>query len=323
MNEEQKKNKNIRESLWISLKFGFFSCLVMTFAYSCFISMLNKEPDAFIRAGMIGIGTGIISFLWFGGFEVIQHWSLRLCLYIFGIIPFRYSRWITKVRQLAFIRKAGASLEFYHSTLQAYNKRLAGKRTYAANVKKPMYIFCGCIALFLAIFFLISSPFFNRGNYWKQEPQLKVRLLARDIDATPSDTMYVMLQKGTLKVDVTGRVHVGTFSGSIGPEGTVTGFFGFGMNDVYDRDPSTYRSRHGALLYERRNGSYRSGPRSLITDTAFTLPWKKRTAAIDVNKGDTVYLSINDRERENNTGHFDLEMQLVPDSAVIAKKVPR
>lgn len=323
MNEEQKKNKNIRESLWIALKFGFFSSLIMTFAYSCFIVLLNKDPDAFIRAGMIGIGTGIIYFFWFGGFEVIQHWALRFCLYIYGVIPFRYSRWITRVRQLAFIRKAGSSLEFYHATLKAYNKRIINDKTCTTNVKKPVYIFLGSIALFLIIFFFITRPFYNRSNYWKHAPQLKVRLLSPYIKTTSSDTMYVMLRKGTLKIDVTGRVHVGTFSGSIGPEGTETGFFGFRMSNVYDRDTSTFSYRHGALLYEIGNGAYRSGPKELIRYTGFMLPWKKRTAAIDVKKGDTVYLSVNDRERENNTGHFDLEMRLLPDSVVTAKQVPR
>ena len=60
----------------------------------------------------MGSGMGIITFLWFGGIELINHWVLRLYLSMFGIFPLRIRSWLRHAENLALIRRSGASIKF-------------------------------------------------------------------------------------------------------------------------------------------------------------------------------------------------------------------
>lgn len=316
-------NFGIRKSLLISSRLAFISCGGLFIFYSCFIFFFNPRPEGFIRAAMIGMGTGIVAFLWFGGIEVIQHWTLRLCLYLFGIMPIRYGDWIDQVCQHAIIRKVGASLEFYHpTTLRRYYQNIAADKSKTVNTKKIFYLVLGLIVVAGVSLYLAILPFYLRSNggYWQHGSEILADTSSwpEQIARTPSDTAFVVSDSGVVQVEISGMVHLGTFTGWVGPEGTETGIFGFPMKDVYDRDSSTFKFRHGALLYRIRHDH--DWPwKAVIHYKHYIIPWSTRKGNIRVHKGDTLIFSVNDREWENNSGHLELSLSFSRDSGETTK----
>ncbi len=70
------------------------------------------------RYGMsIGLTVGVVASLWFGGFDVIQHYILRCMLYLKGYMPLNYAHFLDYAAERIFLRKVGGGYIFIHRLL--------------------------------------------------------------------------------------------------------------------------------------------------------------------------------------------------------------
>jgi eukaryotic-like serine/threonine-protein kinase len=65
----------------------------------------------------IGLGYWLLVALWYGGFDVIQHYTLRLILLIQGHTPANYARFLDYSVDRIFLQKVGGGYRFIHRLL--------------------------------------------------------------------------------------------------------------------------------------------------------------------------------------------------------------
>jgi hypothetical protein len=309
-------NVGIIKSLSNSFQYAIISLFVMSIGYGLFIFLLTRNPESFKRAVMVGIGTSIISLMWFGGFEVIQHWVLRICLYFSGVTPFRFGNWIKTLIDLGFVKPVGSGIQFYHLSFREHFKNIELDDPIAANPGRSGLFRIGISLFTIVSFFLLIQPFLNRYSfhyYWDTPLRTVVKVdttFRKDASfLTVNDSSFEMLNSGHLMMKIDGKVNVGTFTGRIGPEGTESGFMGMSLQDVYDKDKSTSAFRHGALLYRITNRTCTQWQPVVLANR---LSWffRTRVGDIRVEKGDTLQLTLNDNEYQNNSAYFELSMQV-------------
>ena len=64
-----------------------------------------------------GLSFGLMSALWYGGVDVIQHYTLRLILVIQGHTPANYARFLDYAVDRIFLQKVGGGYRFIHRLL--------------------------------------------------------------------------------------------------------------------------------------------------------------------------------------------------------------
>ena len=60
---------------------------------------------------------GVLTFLWYGGLDVLNHLVLRLALRGRGGLPFRYTRFFTAATDCVMLRRVGGGHIFVHRQL--------------------------------------------------------------------------------------------------------------------------------------------------------------------------------------------------------------
>ena len=74
-----------------------------------------------LRAGLsFGLSFGLLAALWYGGFDIIQHYTLRLILWYKGYTPRNYSRFLDYAAERIFLQKVGGGFIFVHRLLMEH-----------------------------------------------------------------------------------------------------------------------------------------------------------------------------------------------------------
>jgi hypothetical protein len=150
-----------------------------------------------------------------------------------------------------------------------------------------------------ALICLLTLPFIFRfvvGIYWKTPwSGVIVTSVAAKKD---NDSIYTIQRAGKLNFQVKGILNVGSFVGFVGPHGTLTGFIGMPMNGSYNV-PGLDTFRHAALLYRTRIGN---GPWSGYGYATTAPPFW-------VSKGQKIQFVVNDKEWQNNIGHYKVRLE--------------
>jgi Cdc6-like AAA superfamily ATPase len=302
-------NHGVKQSLKNSFYVGILSFLFFGAIFSLYIWLYTGSEQEVVRGLKEGLGASIVASLWFGGMDYIQHWSLRLTVYLKGYAPFDWRRYLKFGKSLTFIRQSGASYSFYHRTLKDYYKEIILEKNLSTKSISPpflgkIYIF---IILFLILVFSIAdiNRKFRGGFYW-EKPNSGI------IYEYQSDSTLIMIKsntflvkhRGTLRLQAKGKYKVGNFVGYVFPEGTEHGFLGFPIGDTYD---SLKEHPHGAILFHLNSDSTWI---NWVTDsTFFKSPWEYRNNQIEVKEGDTIQFIVNDTEWQNNLGKVIVKMQ--------------
>ncbi|WP_121201223.1 NACHT domain-containing protein [Mucilaginibacter gracilis] len=294
--KKQKLNYGIKESrrhaVIHAVKVGVLVCVLYYFV------MIRMGMGNWFFSFKISFGIAVLAFLWFGGMEVINHRILRINLYFRGIAPLDYSPWVQSQQDMGLIIPTGFQMKFYHTTLAGYYMRykLADNpriRLKKKNVK-DVFLYCLLLSICLGFFGLPFYMRYGKDTYWKSKyevhtviPQVKQE----------TDSTYRFLADQKLTVSTGGHVVVGTFVGYTSPAGTTCGFMGMPIDSAYNVEGfGAYR--HAALLYRiKRQGA----------------AWSKYRYAADlrllkVAKNDELQLLVNDKEWQNNSGHYQLSM---------------
>jgi hypothetical protein len=62
----------------------------------------------------IGLTVGLVGSLWYGGFDIIQHYTLRGMLYLKGYTPCHYVHFLDYAAERVFLYKVGGGYKFIH-----------------------------------------------------------------------------------------------------------------------------------------------------------------------------------------------------------------
>jgi len=298
------KNENRKERL----NYGIFQSIKQSFLHALWAGFLAFVVYYFLEsqfnfgtrghAVRIIIGVSMLSFLWFGGMEVINHGLLRFTLFSRGIAPLLYASWERHNKNLSFFVPTGFKMSFLHAEIAQYYSSVPLKDNPKIKVRKrsaelPFYWFI--VSLFVI---LLGAPFFFRYGvkaYWRNQ-YVGVR-----VDSTfvkqQNDSVYVFMKSGKLRLSAKGIVDVGTFVGLVRPEGTRYGFMGMPLKNAYNF-PYLDTFRHAALIYRIDTTGKGWSGYSYIRPDLFT-----------VKKGDRIQVVVNDREYQNNLFHYRLKLE--------------
>jgi len=75
----------------------------------------------------MGIIVGTVAGLWYAGLDVIQHYTLRLILYLKRETPWNYARFLEYAAGRVFLRKVGGGYIFVHRLLMDHFSALPSK----------------------------------------------------------------------------------------------------------------------------------------------------------------------------------------------------
>ncbi|WP_428661978.1 glycerophosphodiester phosphodiesterase family protein [Runella sp.] len=301
---EIKPNYGIRMSFLNLLKGSIPAGLIMVSIYGLFFWFLTKDFSCFLKGVNTGFGGAIMVALWFGGFDVIQHFVLRIIIYLRHYGPWDYVRFMEFSTRLRFVKPAGASYEFFHDTLYDYFK------TNFEDKKVPKVDYSLISVLILIIIIPLSFTVYNRislNHFWQDGNGFNFVSIPKDIHKTKVYNTFVVGKSGHLSIKAKGTINVGSFAGSVTPEGTEGGFLGFRIGDTFDFQP-TKIAKHGALLvYSTKKDKFYT----FADQPIFSFPFKERVMSLKVSQGDTIRFLINDNEWNNNSGKFQIKMQFV------------
>jgi hypothetical protein len=76
-----------------------------------------EQVDALRYVLMVGLFGSVIGALWYGGLDVIQHYTLRLVLVIQKLTPANYARFLDYAVDRIFLQKVGGGYRFIHRLL--------------------------------------------------------------------------------------------------------------------------------------------------------------------------------------------------------------
>jgi hypothetical protein len=305
--EKQKLNYAIKESFKHAAINAFYVASVSCALY--FLAMKLGIGDWY-HCIMICLGMYLLAFLWFGGMEVMNHVLLRTNLYIRGIAPPNYDPWVQANQTMGLIQPTGYQMKFYHPTLANYYIEYPLVNEYSVpriRLNKNKSVDFKIYAIFIIVsMFLLIFPFANRNRaYWKSRHEIKANFEKKDI-VLENDSTYRILRTGKLTISATGRINVGTLVGWVWPIGTRHGIMGMPIDSAYNiKDFKELLSlRHGALMYRLQRAGNNWDLYNYVVDGADT------AKVLKVNKGDRLQFIINDREWQNNTGHYKVKMHI-------------
>jgi len=104
-------NQGIKLSMRNSLFGGVFVGLIVIVGLAC------VQAVTIINVWFFGSIIGMIGALWYGGLDVIQHYTLRLILIIQSHTPANYARFLDYAVDRIFLQKVGGGYRFIHRLL--------------------------------------------------------------------------------------------------------------------------------------------------------------------------------------------------------------
>jgi len=107
-------NQGILSSVQNMLRFGIPFGLMIGFVAWVVLTIASFVKISLLATLFIGI---LFGFLEFGGIAVIQHYVLRLMLYLEGFTPLNVVRFLNYANRLILLRKVGGSFQFIHRLL--------------------------------------------------------------------------------------------------------------------------------------------------------------------------------------------------------------
>lgn len=305
---EMKPNHGVNRSVGNAIRAGALSATFMVIAFSMFFWLFTGEFTSVIKGVKAGFGGGLLGALWFGGLDVIQHYTLRLVIYTRKYGPWNYPKFLKEASDLRFVRMIGSSYVFMHPTLQSYFLKHRIDRSQVSGVNKIRKTFIPLAFVIVIIPVLIS--FYNRfvnDYFWKNPYGFEFRDLPAFAKPLGPDKIVITgleNDSDTIEISSSGIAQAGAFTGYTTPSGTEAGFIGFTIGNVYDYDTATTAPySHAALLIKKTTDStWMHFPKDHLL-SMFTSNRKLRVA---VKNKDTLQFLVNDSEYHNNTKGYDI-----------------
>lgn len=113
-------NQGIRLSLKNSLILGLVGVGIGTIFMGSLMFLLQANRRVLLANSLLGIFCGTLAFLWYGGFDVVKHYCLRLILWQTNAAPWNYAAFLDYATERIFLRKVGGGYIFIHRLLLEY-----------------------------------------------------------------------------------------------------------------------------------------------------------------------------------------------------------
>lgn len=84
---------------------------------------LSKLQRKWPFAMMIGLGVAMTSTLWFGGIDVLRHYSLRLTFFVTSQLPWRLETYFNQMAKLSLLQRIGGGYMFRNNLLREHFER--------------------------------------------------------------------------------------------------------------------------------------------------------------------------------------------------------
>lgn len=258
--------KRLNQGLRISARYALITVFLFGAVYGAFFSILLGALSGFNAATMpsviqsslvTGLCFGLTAALWNGGFDIIQHYGLRLILFGTGRLPsLAYADFLDYASDCILLKRAGGTYLFYHRFLQEQFARqspmtvqnlspnwrkLAGWSTLA--VVSPLLVVLALNAFADDITYAMQRP---------PQPGAEVHRLAIGDNIDSPDGIHcddICFDQGDrLFVQAGWRMSTGHFVTWVSPEGTDAGFLGFPIGTVWHIPNVPEGTLHGALM---------------------------------------------------------------------------
>ena len=123
-------NQGIRLSIRNAIYGGLILGLSIGLLFGLFVLVLTGElAQGLINGKFFGRLLGIMGVFWYGGLDVIQHYTLRLILLIQGHTPANYSRFLDYAVDRIFLQKVGGGYRFIHRLLLEHFAEIGEMKT--------------------------------------------------------------------------------------------------------------------------------------------------------------------------------------------------
>ena len=125
LNREILETKTVpNQGIRLSARSSFLGGLIVGLIVGLINVLINLLVDG-MNTGLIdemmsGLYFGLIGALWYGGLDIIQHYTLRLILIIKGHTPRKYAHFLDHATDLIFLQKVGGGYRFIHRMLLEY-----------------------------------------------------------------------------------------------------------------------------------------------------------------------------------------------------------
>jgi WD40 repeat protein/DNA polymerase III delta prime subunit len=126
---DQGVRMSARNAIALGLAGGIFAAVIGGLTSILFKLLIIQGPvtsplDLALQAFPLLLGLfgcfGILSALWYGGLDIIQHFALRVVLRFKGYIPWNYARFLDYAAERILLRKVGGGYIFIHRLLMEY-----------------------------------------------------------------------------------------------------------------------------------------------------------------------------------------------------------
>lgn len=109
------------QGVWLSARNAIFGGLVVLLIFGLSVVLIfwliARQFEEIYEMIFPLLMIGLISTLWYGGLDVIQHFTLRLILLIRGNTPRNYARFLDYAVERVFLQKVGGGYRFIHRLL--------------------------------------------------------------------------------------------------------------------------------------------------------------------------------------------------------------
>lgn len=303
---------SLKTALWSGAGFGLISWSFFAVAFLFFSGHIEAVFLSFYDA----ITVGILAALWFGGLDVIQHYVLRLILYIKGRITYNYVKFLDYADKLIFLQRVGGSYEFKHNLLRDHFAAMAEPTTNIIWKRVGEVCIFTSLVVISGISVMIGwqSINFTSGKSLGPDALTYERQIIHNgqkehyIACVDQEDKIEVERGDTVLIEASGKIKVGFFIGNIGPEGRYVAFLGFFPMNIYNRQVDI---PHGALmcriLDETNEPKWRNcASYDQYFDKFFHNPGTQFKAPID----GCLDFDVNDTEQKNNYGTFDIKIQI-------------
>jgi DNA polymerase III delta prime subunit len=111
------------QGIWLSTRNAIFGGLLVGISVGLSVGLINVTylsnalSVLLALVSIASIGFGLLGALWYGGLDVIQHYTLRLILVIQRHTPANYARFLDYAVDRIFLQKVGGGYRFIHRLL--------------------------------------------------------------------------------------------------------------------------------------------------------------------------------------------------------------
>lgn len=113
-------NQGIRLSLLNSIIFGLLGLVIGAIIVGFTGLLLKANSRELMAFSLYGTFFGLLAILWYGGFNVVKHYTLRLIIWRTNTLPWNYAAFLDYAAERIFLRKVGGGYIFVHRLLLEY-----------------------------------------------------------------------------------------------------------------------------------------------------------------------------------------------------------